>query len=179
MGMKVEALDALKQVQRVQAAINLGGRRTPVRRRRGPQPEAIFDRRAEPGKQCTREASETLAGRNGAIAMVQVLRDLSPFAISRFCVCGLPDVVMRADEDQMIGIVEEPPDRLHLSLTRRLGGAEGVEADDDDGVDVSDQRCVERSFGAVVVYTFDLDDGPARQGFDLLDESGEIRLFWT
>jgi hypothetical protein len=107
MWVKAEILDTPKQVLRVKAVIDLGRRRSPVGGCSRPQAKAIFDWHAKPGEQRAREAAETLTGRNGGIAMVQVFYDLSRFTILRCRVRGLPDVMMWTDKDQMIGIVEK------------------------------------------------------------------------
>ena len=86
------------------------------------------------------------------------------------------DVVVGTHEDQMVGIFEKAPDRLDFRRGRRLIGAERVEADDNDGVGVRNQRCVEQRLGSVVAHAFGLDDGIPRQCFGLFGEGGEIRL---
>jgi hypothetical protein len=73
------------------------------------------------GKQRTCAAAETLTGRNGGIAMVEVFCDLSQFTILPCRVCDLPVVMMWTDKDQMIGIVEESSACLNLYLGRHLG----------------------------------------------------------
>jgi hypothetical protein len=108
--------------------------------------------------------------------MVQVFCDLSRFTILPCRVCGLSDVMMWTDKDQMIGIVEESPDCLDLHPNRHLRGAERVEADDNDGIDVRNQRFVELRLDTIIAHPFDLDDRAACQCFGLLNESQEIRL---
>ena len=107
---------------------------------------------------------------------MQMFCNLPLFTILPRCVCCLPDVMMWTDEDKMIGIVEKSSDCLYLGLSRHLSGAEGVEADNDDGIDVRNQRLVELPFDTVVAHPFDLDHRVAGQCFGLLNKSREVRL---
>ncbi len=173
---EVERPDPAQQAQPVERAVDLDGRGSAVGGHGRTQAEAVFDRHAEPGEQAAREAAEALARRNAGIAMVQMLGDLPVLAGLPGGLRGFPDVMMRADEDRMIGIVEEAPDRRDFRLGRHLAGAEGVEADDDDGVRVRNCCVVEQRRGAVLVHAFDLDDGMLGQRAGQLGESGEIRL---
>jgi hypothetical protein len=156
--------------------IDLDWRRSPVDGYSRTQAKAVFDRHSEPGKQRSREATETPAWGNAGVTMMQVLGNLSIFTLLSCRVRGFPDVMVGTHEDQMIGMIEEVPDRLDFGLGSRVTGSERVEADDHDGVGVRNRRIVERCFDPSIAHTFDLDDGIARQCFSLFGESGEIRL---
>ncbi len=176
MRMKIESVDAMQQAEHVEGTVDLGRRRSPVGSRSGPQAEAIVDRHAEPGKQRPREATKPLPRGNSVIAMVQIFDDLSIDTFLSRRVVGFADVVMGTDEDQMIGIVEEPPDGLDLHGSGLLPGPERIEADDDKGIDALNQGIVERRLEAAIVDTFDLDDTIARQLFGELGEGKEVRF---
>ncbi len=165
MRVEIESVDAAQQAEHVKRAVDLGRRRSPVGRRSRPQPEAIVDQHAEPGKQRTREAAKPLPRWNSVIAVVQIFDDLSINTFLSRRVGGFAYVVMGADEDHMIGIVEEPPDCLDLLAGCHLLGPERIETDDNNGVDALHQRIVELRLKAVIVDTFDLDDAIARQRF--------------
>lgn len=146
MRVEIESLDTSKQAQHVERTIDLDRRRSPVGGYGRTQAKAVLDRRSEPGQQRSREAAETLAWGNAGVAMVQVLGNLSVFSLLSCRVRGFPDVMVRTHEDQMIGTIEEAPDRLDFRLGRRLTGSKGVEADNHDGVGFRNQRIDERCF---------------------------------
>jgi hypothetical protein len=135
-------------------------RASPHRRRR-PQTEAILHGYAEPGQQRAREAAETLPGRNGVVAMMPILGELSLETPLFDRTPGFPDVMMGTNEDQVIGVVEEMPDRLHFRRACRLLGAERIEADDHNAIDTV-ERDIERRHCARIVYALDLNDLAAR-----------------
>jgi hypothetical protein len=179
--MEVEACDLPKQPTLVESSVNLDRCGRPVRRRRRPQTEAILDRHSEPSQQRPREAAETLAGRNGPVTVVLVFSDL-PIETSlppRIRVLsgtyGLSDIMMRTNEDHVVGVIQEIPDRLDFGRACRLLGAERVEADDHNTIDALEDT-IERGHCAIIVDAFDLNDLAPGQRFGLFGEHLEIRL---
>jgi hypothetical protein len=83
--------------------------------------------------------------------------------------------MMGTNEDQVIGVIEEMPDRLHFRRACRLSGAERIEADDHNAVDTV-ERDIERRHCARIVYALDLNDLAARQPLGLFGKRLEIRL---
>jgi hypothetical protein len=175
MRVKIEGIDIPQQSQLVKSTINLDVRRRPLRGRRGPQTEAIFDRYAEPSQQGAREAAETLPGRNGVVAMVPMFGDLAFNAILSHRTRSFSDVVMGTNEDQVIRVIEEMPDRLNFHSGCRLSGAQRVEADDYDAIDAH-ERAIERRPCAIICDAFDLNELVACQCLGLFGEDLEIRF---
>jgi hypothetical protein len=172
---KVEGIDVPQQTKLVASPVNLDRGRRPLRRRRRPQPEAILDRYAEPSQQCAREAPESLPGRHARVAMVQMFGELACFALLSHRTGSFSDVVMRANEDQVIRVIEKMPDRLHFRSACRLLGAQRVEADDYDAIDAV-EPAIERRHCAIIADALDLNDLVARQRFGLFSEGLKIRF---
>jgi hypothetical protein len=170
----VEGFDVPKQAKLVKRTIDLDGCWRPVRRRR-PQTKAIIDRYAKPSEQCAREAAETLPGRNGVVAMVPIFGELAFNAVLSHRTYSLADVVMRTNEDQVIGVIEEMPDRINFRRCCRLMGAQRVETDHHDAIDTV-EPAIERRHCAIIGDAFDLNDRTARQRFGLFGEGLEIRF---
>jgi hypothetical protein len=107
------------------------------------------------------------------VAVVPIFGEL-PFStvFSHRITGGFSDVVMGTNEDQVIGVIEEMPDRLHFRRGCRLFGAEGVKADYHDGIDAG-KSAIERGHRAIISDAFDLNDRIACQRLGLFDESLE------
>ena len=80
---------------------------------------------------------------------------------------------MGTNEDQVIGIVEEMPDRVDFRRGCCLIGAQRVEADHHDAIDPV-ERAIERGHCAIIGDAFDLNDRMARQRFGLFGKDLEI-----
>ncbi len=107
---------------------------------------------------------------------MQMLGELPVGTVLLHTIFDLADIVMGTDEDEVVGIGEEAPDRLHFSAGRCLIGPERIEADDDDGIDMLDQRIIEERPHAIIALTLDLDDGIACQFLGQRGEGREIGL---
>ncbi len=169
MRVQVEGCHVPKQAKVVKGMIDLDSRRRPIRCRRRPQTEAIIDGYAKRSQQCPRQATETLPRRDAMIAMMHMFDDLAFDAGRSHRIRSLPDVVMGTNEDQVIGVIEETPDRLDFRRSCRLIGAQRVEADDHDAIDAIDHR-VERRHCAIIGDAFDLIDVVSRKRFCLFGE---------
>jgi hypothetical protein len=174
-GVEVEGLDIPKQPKLVKRSISLDRCRHPVRRRRRPQTEAIIDGYTEPSQQCACEAAETLSGWNAMVAMVPIFGELVLNAVLSHRAHCFSDVVMGTNEDQVIGVIEEMPDRIDFRLGCSLIGAQRVEADHHDAIDAS-ERAIERRHCAIIGDAFDLNDRMSRQSFGLFGKGLEIRF---
>jgi hypothetical protein len=172
---EVEGFDIPEQAQLVEHTVNLRRCRRPVRRRGWPEPEAIIDGYAESSQQCAREAAEPLSGWYGVVTMMPIFGELPLDAALRYRTLGLSDIVMRTNEDQMIGVIEETPNRLDFRRACRLAGAERIEADYDNAIDAV-QRAIERRHRAIFTGAFDLNDLMTRQGFGLFRKPLEVRF---
>jgi len=172
---EVEGFDVPKQAELVKRTIYLDGRWRPVRSGRWPQTEAIIDGYAEPSQQSAREAAETLPRRNAMVAMVAIFGELEFKAILFHRTRGFSDVVMGTNEDHVIGVIEEMPDRLDFRRGCHLIGAQRVEADHYDGINAG-ERAVERRHCSIISDAFDLNDLMARLRFGLLGKGLEVRF---
>jgi hypothetical protein len=108
--------------------------------------------------------------------VVQEIRDLAFHALVVGKLGDTADVVMRADEDQVIRLREEAAESLDLGVACLLTGADRVEADDDQGVGCIENACIERGQAAVSGAAFDLQHRLAGLGSRLFDKGGKIPL---
>ncbi len=60
-------------------------------------------------------------------------------------VCYVADVVMRADEGEMIRLLEERPDGLDFPAFRNLNRPDRVETDDDERVNAAEKTRIKRA----------------------------------
>jgi hypothetical protein len=118
---------------------------------------------------------EGLPGRNAQIAMVPIFGELALSTVLSHRTRDLSDIVMRANEEQMIGVIKEMSDRLHFRRGCRLIGSERIEADYHDAIDAGESP-VERCHCAIIGDAFNLKDRPPGQRLGLLDEGLEIRF---
>jgi hypothetical protein len=172
---KIEGIDFPKQPKRVKNAIDFDGCRRPVSRRRRPQTKAIVDGYAEPSQQGARKAAEALSGRNTMVAMVPMFCQLTVKPVLPRRTLGFANIMVRTNEDQMIGIVKEELDRRDFPHSCRLAGTQRVEADDHNTIHAIEHG-IERCYCAAVGDALDLDNGMTRLRFGLFRESLEIRL---
>ena len=82
---------------------------------------------------------------------------------------------MGTNEDQVIRVIEELPDRLDFCSACRLPGAQRVEADDYDAIDAV-EPAIERRHCAIIGDALALNDLVVRQRFGLFGEGLEIRF---
>jgi hypothetical protein len=108
--------------------------------------------------------------------MMEVLRLLPRARFVRREGRHVADVVMRANEDHVVRIVEEAAKRVELAHARTLAGSHRVEADDDERIGRFEQRSVERSLRAVIEDALDFRDGIPASLARLGEETGEVRF---
>src|ERR1700722_18594164 len=101
------------------------------------QAEAVQKRQAE--------IAERLPCRDGWIAVVMEFEfpPRQSFALGQFV--GIADVMVRADEERVVGIVEKRPDSADLRVAGLLLRPVRVEADDDERIDAGEKFGIERA----------------------------------
>src|SRR5277367_759562 len=104
------------------------------------------------------------------------LRFLNPLPISFREPFGGANVMMRADEDHMIRLLEEPTNGGKFSGTCRLVGSKRVEADDNESIDPTQNCLIQRCWRTRIANPLDFDRSMTRQNRRLLDKCIEIGL---
>ena len=88
--------------------------------------------------------------------MVLELCDLALQLLAFRQVRNIADVVMRADEGEMVGLSEERAERFDFRASRFLSRSKRVETDDDQRIDAFKKTRIERRERPVVGDTLDL-----------------------
>lgn len=128
---------------------------------RGAEPEAVFHGCAKPGEKRAGEAAKLLARRYRFVAVMKKLGKLALVAFLIGQIRHIADIVMRADEDEMIGVREKGAEGLDFGARGRLAGAEGIEADNNHRIGIANGRSVERGELAVIRHALNLRHGLA------------------
>ena len=137
--------------------------------------EAILDRRAKAGEERAREAAELLLRRDRLVPVVEEVRHLPLQALVMGKIRHIANVMVWADENEIVRLREKLPDSLDLGTRRNLAGPERVEADDDERVGAI-ENSVERRDIAVIRHALDLHHRLAGQRLSLFDEGSEVAL---
>ncbi|MEI9886582.1 MAG: hypothetical protein WDN08_08790 [Rhizomicrobium sp.] len=124
------------------------------------------------------EIAEPLPRRDGGIAVMMEfdLLPRPPFALGQSG--DIADVVMGADEQRVVGIGEKRSDGGDLRRARLLGGAERIEADDDERIDAGEEFAVEGA-EAGVRPAFGAPHGISRPRRRGIGEQLEIRQLYV
>ncbi len=148
--MSIEGRDALKNTQLISRTHGGNGCGRAVRLDCGPQSEAVVNRHAETGEKRSREASEPLPRRNRHVSMMEMLRDLTFRACFGLQTWGLADVVVRTNKNEVIGILQESPERFDLRGGCSLTGPERIEADHYERVDRRKKEVIDLRRGEII-----------------------------
>jgi hypothetical protein len=124
MRVQIERAYTLKKLQPIKRRLDLYRRGRPVRLSRGMEPEAVLDRYAEAGKERACQSTELLLRRNRLIAVVQEVRQLAFQKLVMTEARHVADIVMRAYENQVVGLCEEFAHSLDFGTPGLLAGAE-------------------------------------------------------
>ncbi len=108
--------------------------------------------------------------------MVEIFGDLAVQALIGRQIVGLANVVVGAEEEQVVRALQEGSDRRLLGRRRPLLGSQGIETDHHHRVRRPDRSLVQRRVTAVVADAFEDPDRPAGQGLCQGDERGKVRL---
>jgi hypothetical protein len=98
------------------------------------KPVAVLDRDTKAREQRAGEPAEHLLWRDGLVAVVEKIGELTPHKLVMGKIGHIADVVMRTHEGETIGPCEERSNGFDFGFAGFLAGAEGVEADDDEDV---------------------------------------------
>jgi len=107
--MSIESPHTLKEAELIAYAFGGDGHGRSVRLNRRPQPKAVVDRHAKTGKKCPRKTTEALPGRNRLVSMMEMFCDLALRTCFALETRSLADVVVWANENEMIRILQESP----------------------------------------------------------------------
>ena len=102
MWVQIERVDIPKDAQSIQLRLDFDCCRRSVWLRCGLESKAVFNRYAEACKQCAREAAELLPGWTGLVAVVLEFFNLTLQPVLFLEAVYIPDVVMWANEGDMI-----------------------------------------------------------------------------
>src|SRR5262249_18007724 len=122
------------------------------------------------------EAAEALLRRYGLVAMMQEVRYLPLHAFIVRQVGHVADVMVRADEGDMVGVGEKAAHGFDLGSAGVLAGAERVEADDEARTGGTERRRVGLGARAVIGPPLDFGHRTASLPAGLFDERGEVFL---
>jgi hypothetical protein len=98
------------------------------------KPVAVLDRDAEVREERAGESAEHLLRRDGLIAVVEKIRELTPHKLVMGKIGHIADVVMRTHEGETVGLGKKPSNGFDFAVARFLASAERVEADNDERV---------------------------------------------
>jgi hypothetical protein len=124
MRVQVEALDTAQKVETVERCVDLDRRRRSVRLGSGPEPETVLDRNAKASEERACETAEPLLRRDCPVAVVEKVRKLTLQTIVVSELGHVTNIVVWADENEMVGLREERLDRCNLGIPRFLPGTD-------------------------------------------------------
>ena len=116
MRMQIECIDALQQAEPVERRLDLDWRGRSIRFGCRVKSEAILHRHTKAGEERAREAAELLLWRDSLIPVVEEVRHLALQALVMGKIRHIADVMVWADENEIVRLREKLPDSLDLGL---------------------------------------------------------------